>query len=213
MKTIPILLMIVFIINCNSLIELRSSKHQFPHDVKAGCYRQVGMLKAVYKDVATTEVKPSFAETEMVPASKDTKKEKIVEQEGYNSCSYNGDILFCKEVPTKYKEVTVYIEHPAYTKTIQTPEIQVSTIRPTVVEPEKPDIRSVLCPEYATSSLIRKMQESLKNAGFDPGDMDGKLYKSTMNAIKEYEIRKGFKVEERSGDDFIMQNTVNILTK
>jgi hypothetical protein len=32
-----------------------------------------------------------------------------------------------------------------------------------------------------------------------------------MNAIREYERRNGFKQEERSGEDFIMQSTVNIL--
>lgn len=140
-------------------------------------------------------------------------QEEDLERPAYNSCSYNGDILFCKEIPPAYKDITVVIEHPAYNKTISTPEVRKTILRPTLVEPERPDIRNILCPDLATPSLIQKMQLNLKRAGFDPGADNGILYRSTMNAIRDYEIKNGFKPDERSSDDFIMQNTVNILGK
>lgn len=216
MKNIQYLILSVFVLNCNSVVELRNQKTSAavrPEEVNPGCYRQVGTLQPVYKNVPTTEVEPGGSVTENIPAKKDSFTEKIMERPAYKSCSYNGDILFCKEIPPSYKDITVVIDYPAYNKTITTPEVRKTILRPTLVEPERPDIRNILCPDLATVPLIRKMQNSLKRAGFDPGADNGILYRSTMNAIREYEIKNGFKPEERSGDDFIMQNTVNTLSK
>ena len=214
MKTINFLLLSLFIWNCNSIVQLRNSKTETavrPEEVRPGCYRQVGMLPAVYNNVTMTEVQPGYSETEEVPASQEKKVEKILERPAFNSCSYNGDILFCKEVPAVYKDVTVIIDYPAYKKTIVTPEVKKTVLRPTLVSQERADIRNILCPDKATVSLIQKIQANLRKAGYDPGADDGLLHISTMNAIREYERRNGFKQEERSGEDFIMQSTVNIL--
>lgn len=214
MKNIILLLIILIISNCNSVVQLRNSKTTAainPEDVSPGCYRQVGMTPAVYKDTTTTEVEKGGSTTETIQGKKETTTEKILERPAYNSCSYNGDILFCKEIPAAYKDVTTTVEFPSYQKTIIIPDVRKTITKPTMVSPEKPDVRNILCPEKATPTLIKRFQANLKSAGFDPGADDGQLHVSTMNAIRQYEIKKGFEVSERSGEDFIMQKTADIL--
>ncbi|HMV45243.1 MAG TPA: peptidoglycan-binding domain-containing protein [Leptospiraceae bacterium] len=216
MKHINFLFLIIFILNCNSIVQLRNQKTTAsinPEDVSPGCYRQVGMTPPVYKETTTTEVEKGSSKTETIEGKKETINEKVLERPAYNSCSYNGDILFCKEVPAVYKNVTMTVEYPSYTKTIIIPDVQKTISKPVLVSPEKPDVRNVLCPEKATPTLIKRFQVNLKSAGFDPGAEDGQLHTSTMNAIRQYEIKNGFEVAERSGEDYIMQKTADILGK
>lgn len=215
-KSLFVSIFVLLFANCNSLVELR--KQEFtapvkPDEIKSGCYRQVGTIKAVYTTKTETVLVPSTSIVETVPAHKEVQEEKVLEREAYTSCSYNGDIVFCKQNPAAYKTIKIEIEYPAHVKTIQTSEVQKIISKPILVQPEKPDIRKIVCPEEVTSARVKRIQENLKNAGNDPGSMDGKLYKTTMKAIRDYEIKKGFKEEEQSGEDFIMQRTFDILSK
>jgi len=46
---------------------------------------------------------------------------------------------------------------------------------------------------------IKDVQAALKNAGFDPGSIDGKLGPRTQQAIKEFQRAKGLKIDGKVG--------------
>ena len=46
---------------------------------------------------------------------------------------------------------------------------------------------------------IKQIQTALKNAGFDPGTIDGKMGKATRNAIKEFQKTNGLTVDGQAG--------------
>ncbi|HDP16377.1 MAG TPA: peptidoglycan-binding protein [Candidatus Omnitrophica bacterium] len=46
---------------------------------------------------------------------------------------------------------------------------------------------------------IKDVQAALKNAGFDPGSIDGKLGPRTQQAIKEFQRVKGLKIDGKVG--------------
>jgi peptidoglycan hydrolase-like protein with peptidoglycan-binding domain len=46
---------------------------------------------------------------------------------------------------------------------------------------------------------IKDVQAALKNAGFDPGSVDGKLGPRTQQAIKEFQRVKGLKIDGKVG--------------
>lgn len=60
-------------------------------------------------------------------------------------------------------------------------------------------------PEKSTSLVsgskwtVRDIQAALKNAGFDPGSIDGKLGPRTQQAIKEFQRTKGLKIDGKVG--------------
>jgi hypothetical protein len=216
MKIKKLFIFVIFLANCNSLVELR--KQEFttpvkPEDIKTGCYRQVGVFEAIYKIEREIVYEPETSVIETIPARKETIEEQILERDPYTSCSYNGDIVFCQEYPATFKTVKIEIDYPAYVKTIQTSAVKKIINKPVLVQTERPDIRKVVCPHDATPERIKKLQSRLKRLKIDPGPTDGKLYESTMKAIKNYEIQKGFKEEEQSGADYIMQKTFDILSK
>ena len=46
---------------------------------------------------------------------------------------------------------------------------------------------------------IKQIQTALKNAGFDPGSVDGKMGKSTRSAIKEFQKANNLNVDGKVG--------------
>lgn len=214
-KSLFIIIIIFFFTNCRSFVSLRDqalTSNVKAEEVKPGCYRQIGTISAVFKPHQEIVVEPASFTTEEVPARKETIVEKVIDKEGYNSCNYNGDIVYCREIPTTYKNITTEIEYPAYTKITQIPAINKVFIRPVLVEAEKPDIREVLCPAKATPVLIQRIQEYLKRSGFDPGETDGRLDKKTIRAIHRYEESLGLRGSDISGDDYIYIKTIKSIT-
>lgn len=65
------------------------------------------------------------------------------------------------------------------------------------------DVRSAF-PEKGASGVeakwtVKDIQNALKNAGFDPGTIDGKLGPRTQQAVKEFQRTKGLKVDGKVG--------------
>jgi hypothetical protein len=211
-----ILTLVWFVTSCNSTVSLRRQEFTTPvkpEEIVTGCYRQVGVIPAIYKTKTDTMHEAASTITEAVPARKETVEEKILERDAYMSCSYNGDIVFCQQIPAAYRVLNIEIEYPAHVRTVQTSEVRKIITKPILVEQERPDIRQVVCPDDATPERIKKLQENLTKFRYNPGPTDGVLYKTTMKAIRDYEIKKGFKAEEQSGEDFIMQKTFTILSR
>jgi len=51
--------------------------------------------------------------------------------------------------------------------------------------------KRVLCEINATPAMIMKIQRALKQAGFDPGPIDGVLGPETMRAIRAFQKKHG----------------------
>ncbi|MFH0772339.1 MAG: peptidoglycan-binding domain-containing protein [Candidatus Omnitrophota bacterium] len=59
------------------------------------------------------------------------------------------------------------------------------------------EIATQLAPDEATKN--RQIQSALKNAGYDPGTVDGKIGSKTKKAIKEFQSANDLKVDGRVG--------------
>ncbi|MBU4149027.1 MAG: peptidoglycan-binding protein [Candidatus Omnitrophica bacterium] len=66
------------------------------------------------------------------------------------------------------------------------------------------EVRSAFPEKDASTALeskwtIKDIQAALKNSGFDPGSIDGKLGPRTQQAIKEFQRTKGLKIDGKVG--------------
>ena len=86
------------------------------------------------------------------------------------------------------------------------PEIEL--IRPEQLEPNPPiteemkekkpqEMAAQLAPDTATKN--RQIQAALKNAGYDPGTIDGKLGARSKKAIKDFQAANGLKADGKVG--------------
>lgn len=57
------------------------------------------------------------------------------------------------------------------------------------------DWRSILCQTNMTNTRISEIQTALKNAGYDPGPMDGDIGQETMNAVNAFQRDNGLPVD------------------
>ncbi|MDX1776585.1 MAG: peptidoglycan-binding protein, partial [Desulfobulbales bacterium] len=94
-------------------------------------------------------------------------------------------------IPAEYKTQQVLkLVSPSQEKRIKVPaQMQTVTKKVKVSEP-KLEWRSVLCETNMTADLNMQIQQALKNAGFDPGPIDGKLGLQTMQAVDAYQVAK-----------------------
>lgn len=53
--------------------------------------------------------------------------------------------------------------------------------------------------EQKSRPTVKQIQTALKNAGFDPGAIDGKMGKQTKDAIKAFQKANGLVVDGRAG--------------
>ena len=56
---------------------------------------------------------------------------------------------------------------------------------------------------YSTHSLIKSIQTTLSEKGYDVGYMDGKLNNETKKAIRKYLVNSGFSKESKLSDDLL----------
>jgi len=54
--------------------------------------------------------------------------------------------------------------------------------------------RRILCETNTSVDLVTKVQQALKNAGYDPGPIDGVFGWRTVNAMKSYQKKKNLAV-------------------
>lgn len=85
---------------------------------------------------------------------------------------------------------------------------EVELIKPEELPPPSPideelkekkpqEISAQLAPDEATKS--RQIQTALKNAGFDPGPIDGKIGPKTKKAIKDFQAANGLTADGKVG--------------
>ena len=79
------------------------------------------------------------------------------------------------------------------------PEVDMSTQMPSTVEPMPQELAVSQAPESESVSRIRDVQAALKNAGFEPGSIDGVMGRKTKRAVREFQSTNGLKVDGKVG--------------
>ena len=95
-------------------------------------------------------------------------------------------------VPASYETVKVRkLEYQPQEQLVQIPAKYQAITRTEMVSEGGMEWRKVLCETNMTASMIKDVQTSLKNAGHDPGPIDGIMGKLTRGAINSFQREKG----------------------
>ena len=109
------------------------------------------------------------------------------------------------DVPAKYSTVKVSkLVEPAKQRRIEIPAEYQDVSDKVMVSEGRLEWRPILCETNTSPDVIRKLQMALRDAGHNPGPVDGVLGKSTMAAVNAYQKANGL----ASG-----QLTINTLKK
>lgn len=96
------------------------------------------------------------------------------------------------EIPAEYQTVKVRkLFSPAREEVIKVPAKYQAIERTEQVSDGKMEWRKVLCETNMTRENIMKIQAALKNAGHNPGPIDGIVGRLTMAAVNSYQKEKG----------------------
>jgi len=99
------------------------------------------------------------------------------------------------EIPAEYKIVKVKkLIKPAEVKRIPIPAEYQKVSRRVQVTEGQMEWRRVLCQTNMDPKTISSIQRALKNAGHDPGPIDGIIGKRTLGAVQAYQKEKGLAI-------------------
>lgn len=106
-----------------------------------------------------------------------------------------------------YKKQIEELENELVDKETRIRELEDAVHEYRVRDVMKPQPRAGLTPVAKNSRVIRvknitplDLQNSLKAAGFDPGLLDGKIGKKTLNAVREFQASRGLKADGIVGE-------------
>ena len=92
------------------------------------------------------------------------------------------------EIPAEYKTVKVQkLKAKAATKKIDIPAKYKELTKRKKVSDEVLAWRPVLCETNASESLVTDIQRALQRAGFNPGAVDGRVGRQTLEAVDQYQ--------------------------
>ena len=96
------------------------------------------------------------------------------------------------EIPAEYETIKVTkMVTPPQEKRIPIPEEYGTVTKKVKVADSCLDWRLVLCETNMTPEVIKKVQQALSNAGFNPGPIDGIYESDTRSAVVAYQKAKG----------------------
>jgi hypothetical protein len=153
-------------------------------DADAGDILCLVQVPAEYKTV-TREVLDTSATTReiQVPAEYMTVKKMVLKSPATTRTI---------EVPAEYRTVMVRkMVAPAREVEIAIPAEYATVTRQVVAAPATTEWREVLCDNNATPATLAALQQSLRQAGFDPGRNDGKVDSTMMAAVRAFQQAKG----------------------
>ncbi len=96
------------------------------------------------------------------------------------------------EIPAEYTTVRVQkLKNEANVSSIPIKEEFQTISRREMIADGRMEWQAILCETNATPGLITSLQTALKDAGFDPGSIDGSLGNKTMAAVESFQKEKG----------------------
>lgn len=136
--------------------------------------------KTISKQVLVT---PESTKEEIIPAVTKVIEKKVVDQPARTEKRAIPAVTktISKKVLEKPEEIQ-YQETPAQFKTVS---------HEVVVNPEKTEWKKILCQTNANDTNVRALQNALKKAGFNPGNIDGVLGYQTYQAVDSFQRSKG----------------------
>lgn len=139
---------------------------------------------AVYKTVTRREVKTPASTREVeVPAEYETVKRQVVKTPASTRSI---------TIPAEYETVKVRkLVQPEQEKRIEIPAEYRTVTKRQMVEESYLEWRPVVCETNMTTAGVRELQRALRDAGHDPGPIDGVYGKLTQNAVKSFQATKG----------------------
>lgn len=141
-------------------------------------------VPATYKTITKQIlVKPAATEEIITPAKYKTVRKQVMT---------NPPTVRKIEIPAEYTTVSVKrLKSEANITSIPIEEeFQTVTRREKITE-GKMEWQAILCETNATPELIMSLQKALKEAGFNPGKIDGTLGTQTMAAVEAFQAEKG----------------------
>ena len=159
------------------------------------------IVPATYTTVTETiQVSDATEQLVRVPAKYKTVTERILVRPAHTEWkkgtgpiqrvdAATGEIMCLVEVPAEYKTVTKsVVRTPAQTRVIEIPaEYKTVTKRKLVKKGNFSEWKEVLCPVKVNEFSISKIQRALKDAGYDPGPIDGVLGSQTRAALIKFQ--------------------------
>ncbi len=96
------------------------------------------------------------------------------------------------EIPAQYKTVKVRkLAAPAQIQRVAIPEEFQTVSKKEMLTEGKMQWQPILCETNVTPDIIYSLQSALKDAGYNPGSIDGSLGRQTMKAVHAYQLDKG----------------------
>ncbi len=103
--------------------------------------------------------------------------------------------------PAQVRRVSIAEQHstvqvqklvaPAAYQTVRVPDQMASYSTRELAAPATLEWRPVLCETNMKDSTVRRVQDALRSAGFDPGASDGRAGARTLDALNAYQRSKG----------------------
>ena len=94
-------------------------------------------------------------------------------------------------IPAEYKTIRVKkLLEPSKESRIEIPAQYATVTKRTKLTDSSLEWRSILCETNTTPDVIRRMQQALSTAGYNPGSIDGRIGSSTMRALAAYQTKK-----------------------
>lgn len=141
-------------------------------------------VPAEYRTVVREElIAPATTKKVQIPAQYRTVKKRVIAEP---------EKVVKVTIPAEYKTIKVKkVSDPAKERRVEIPA-QFATIKKrTKVSDSVLEWRSILCETNTTPNLIRRMQQALAKAGFNPGSTDGRIGSRTMSALTAYQRKQG----------------------
>ncbi len=96
------------------------------------------------------------------------------------------------EIPAQYSTVKVKkLRNEASVSSIPIKEEYQTVTKKEQITEGRMEWQAILCETNATPTLIMSLQKALKNAGYNPGSIDGSLGSQTMAAVQAFQKKKG----------------------
>jgi hypothetical protein len=100
------------------------------------------------------------------------------------------------EVPAEYTTMTVTkMVSPAREVRVEVPAEYETVQKVVLAQPASEEWRQVLCAANATRDDIRRLQDALRTAGYDPGPSTGEIDRATLSALQAYQQARQLPVD------------------
>lgn len=157
------------------------------------------VVPAVYGTIDRQVVEvPATTRDVVIPAVYENVSRTVVD----TPASYREEVI-----PAVYETVTrKVIDQPASVREINVPAQYRTLTHSVKVADARTERRQILCDTNANRPKIMEIQRALKDAGFDPGPIDGILRSQTMRAVNRYQ-----QAEQLPVDGYLNIETVKAL--